>query len=54
MVWPPWHCIGCGIPRWTWNVLKKWVEDKRNERVLRQANNKAPITKNKAPIVKPT
>jgi hypothetical protein len=34
--------IGCGIPKWIRIVVKKWVEDKRNEGVLGQSNNQAP------------
>jgi hypothetical protein len=49
MVWPHWHCercgiIGCGIPKQIQNVVRKWAEDKRNKRVLGQANNQALTT----------
>jgi hypothetical protein len=37
MVWPHWHherckTIGCRILKQIWNVVRKWAEDKRNER----------------------
>jgi hypothetical protein len=31
--------IKCVILKWIWNVIRKWTEDKRNERVLEQTNN---------------
>jgi hypothetical protein len=39
MVWPHWHherraTIGRGIPRHICNVVRKWVENKRNEKAL--------------------
>jgi hypothetical protein len=48
MVWPHWYCercatVVCGIPRWIQNVVKKWVKNKRNERLLRRINNQALI-----------
>jgi hypothetical protein len=33
--------LRCGIPRQIRSVLRKWIEDKQNERVLRQTNNQA-------------
>jgi hypothetical protein len=44
IVWPHWHCercstMRCGIWRWIWNVVKKWVEYKWNEGVLGRVNN---------------
>jgi hypothetical protein len=48
MVWPHWHCercetIRCDIMKRIWSVIRKWVEDKQNQRVLTQANNQAPV-----------
>jgi hypothetical protein len=50
MVCPHWHhekCtnVGCGIFKWIHNVIKKWLEDKQNEKVLAWANNQAPIAR---------
>jgi hypothetical protein len=50
IIWPHWHnkrcgIIGCGIPKQIWSVVSKWVEDKRNGRVLGRVNNQAPATK---------
>jgi hypothetical protein len=46
MVWPHWHherwaTIGCGKPRQVCNVIRKWVDDKRNLGVIGQINNQA-------------
>jgi hypothetical protein len=30
---------GCGKPRWVCNVVRKWVDNKRNVSVVVQANN---------------
>jgi hypothetical protein len=48
MVWQHWHCERCGaircdILRQIQSVVRKWVDDKHNEGVLRQANNQAPV-----------
>jgi hypothetical protein len=37
--------IWCGIPKWIWNVVRKWAEDKQNEWVLRRTNNQAHVVK---------
>jgi hypothetical protein len=48
MVWPHWHhercaTVGCGIPRQIHNVVKKRVEDKRNEGALESVNNQTHV-----------
>jgi hypothetical protein len=37
--------VWCDIPKWIWNVVRKWAEDKQNEWVLRWANNQAHVAK---------
>jgi hypothetical protein len=36
-----WTTIGCGKLKWIRSAMKKWVEDKWNEGVLRWVNNQA-------------
>ncbi len=63
MVWSHWHhekcTTGCDILRWIRSVVRRWVKDKWNEKVLGWANNQASIIKlrranNQAPSVRPT
>jgi hypothetical protein len=46
IVWPHQHferykIVRCGILKWICSVVRKWMEDKRNERVLGRVNNQA-------------
>jgi hypothetical protein len=43
-LWKIWN-VGCDILKGIWNVVKKWAEDKWNEKVLGRANNQAVIKK---------
>jgi hypothetical protein len=50
MIWPHWHHEKCvittyGILRQIYNIIRKWVEDKWNERFLKWVNNQAPTAK---------